>query len=411
MKKSVHPSVLVTDASRGSAISIIRSLGRKGIRVIATDSTCQCLGFHSRYTDETFVYPSPEIAPFDFVDSLAYAVRHKEIDLIIPVTDATILPLSEARKKFEGICQLCIPEPVALELVTNKKKTLDLASRLGVPIPETCVVYTLDEALKESNRMGWPVVLKPIVSRKLREKKSIESFTVSYAGSPEQLSTQMRNFEGRCPVLLQEYYPGVGCGVELLLYQGLPRAAFQHQRIREIPINGGASSFRESVMIDPELYDYATRMMQALCWTGLAMVEFKIGKDGPKLMEINGRVWGSLPLAVLSGMDFPAHLADLYFSSPPENPSVLLKDYKVGIRARNLELDILWILTVLKGKKRYPFLPIPGRGEAVKALLGLMNPGYRFDILSLDDPLPGLFEIRKVIRKVSKKIQENAWRE
>jgi predicted ATP-grasp superfamily ATP-dependent carboligase len=400
-------SVLVTDASRGSAISIIRSLGRKGIHVIAADSTCQCLGFHSRYIHETLVYPPPEFAPFEFVDSLAYAVRHKEIDLIIPVTDAAILPLSEGRKKFEGLCQLCIPDPAALELVTNKRKTLDLARRLGVPIPKTCIVNTLDEALQESNQLEWPVVLKPIVSRKLHEKNSIESFTVSYANNPEQLSAQMRFFEGRCPVLLQEYYSGIGCGVELLLYRGIPRAAFQHQRIREIPINGGASSFRESVMIDPELYDYAVRMMQALCWTGLAMVEFKIGRDGPKLMEINGRVWGSLPLAVLSGMDFPAYLAELYFSDPPENSPDLLKDYKVGVRARNLELDILWILTVLKGKKRYPFLPMPGRGEAVKALFGLVNPGYRFDILSLDDPLPGLYEIRKIIRKVGKKIQEN----
>ena len=124
-------------------------------------------------------------------------------------------------------------------------------------------------------------------------------------------------------------------------------------------------------------------------------------------MEINGRVWGSLPLAVLSGMDFPAHLADLYFSGPPENSSAFLKDYKVGIRARNLELDTMWILTVLKGKKRYPFLPMPGRGEALKALLELLNPGYRFDILSLDDPIPGLFEIGKVIRKVVTKIKEN----
>jgi predicted ATP-grasp superfamily ATP-dependent carboligase len=407
MRKRSHPSVLVTDASRGSAITIIRSLGHKGIRVIAADSTLQCLGFHSRFTDDTLVYPSPEIAPYEYVDSLLQAVQHQEIDLIIPVTDATILPLSEARKKFEGICQLCIPEQATLEVVTNKQQTLELASRLGVPIPETRVVHTLEEAHKEARGLGWPIVLKPIASRKLREQNSIESFTVSYAGNPEQLSNQMRFFEGRCPVLLQEYYPGVGCGVELLLYQGLPLAAFQHRRLREIPINGGASAFRESVVIDPGLYDYSVKMMQSLCWTGLAMVEFKIGRNGPKLMEINGRVWGSLPLAVLSGMDFPAHLADLYFSGQPVNSPVLLKDYKIGIRARNLELDILWILTVLKGKKRYPFLPMPGRVEALKALLDLFNPGYRFDILSLNDPKPGLFEIGKVIHKVSQKIKEN----
>ena len=77
MKKHKHPAVLVTDASRGSAISIIRSLGRKGIRVIAADSTRQCLGFHSRYTHETLVYPSPETAPLEFVDSLLRAAQYQ----------------------------------------------------------------------------------------------------------------------------------------------------------------------------------------------------------------------------------------------------------------------------------------------------------------------------------------------
>ena len=151
------------------------------------------------------------------------------------MTDATILPLSEARKRFDGICQLCIPEPAALELVTNKQKTMELASRLGVPIPETRVVNTSVEALKEAQGLGWPVVLKPIASRKLREQKSIESFTVSYAGNPEQLFKQMQFFEGRCPVLLQEYYPGTGCGVELLLYKGLPLAVFPAQEVTRGP--------------------------------------------------------------------------------------------------------------------------------------------------------------------------------
>ena len=41
------------------------------------------------------------------------------------------------------------------------------------------------------------------------------------------------------------------------------------------------------------------------------MVEFKLdARDGvAKLMEINGRFWGSLQLAVDAGVDFPAILS------------------------------------------------------------------------------------------------------
>ena len=63
-------------------------------------------------------------------------------------------------------------------------------------------------------------------------------------------------------------------------------------------MTGGASSYRESVALDARLLEDSVRLLQALRWTGLAMVEFKVGADGYHLMEINGRVWGSLPLAV-----------------------------------------------------------------------------------------------------------------
>ena len=45
----------------------------------------------------------------------------------------------------------------------------------------------------------------------------------------------------------------------------------------------------ETVPLDPVLYRHAASMLEALGWTGLAMVEFRLAPDGPQLMEINGR--------------------------------------------------------------------------------------------------------------------------
>src|SRR5436309_8805948 len=99
------------------------------------------------------------------------------------------------------------------------------------------------------------------------------------------------------------------------------------------------------------------------------MVEFKIGVDGPKLMEINGRVWGSLPLAVRAGMDFPARLADLLLDGPPAPTALPATDYRVGVRARNLRLDLSWIGAVATGRRRHRELPWPGRIRAAEAAL------------------------------------------
>lgn len=403
-----HPRILVTDAGLGSAITIIRSLGRKGWQVIAADSQPRSLGFRSRYAHEHVLYPAPETAPGEFIRTLLQFSKENGIDLIIPVTDASLLPLSEARQQFTGVCYLALPDAPALEIVTNKLKTLQLAEQLAVPVPKTHLVHTVQEASEHAPQLGWPVVLKPQASRIFRNKSGIEAFTVVYAEDLAQLEQQMSPFEGRCPVLLQQYYPGTGMGVELLLHQGRPLAAFQHKRLREIPITGGASAFREGVTLDPTLYEYSVRLLKALNWTGLAMVEFKVGREGPRLMEINGRVWGSLPLAVQSGMDFPARLVGMYLYGPPANGIPPDSTYSRGLRVRNLELEMLWIASVLRGKRRYPFLEIPKRSSGAKAFLELFHPAYKFDILSLDDPRPGLAEVPKIIKKLSKKLKEAA---
>lgn len=399
-------TILVTDANRGSAISIIRALGRSNWRVIAADSVPNSLGFRSRYAAETLLYPAPENARHEFVDALLGAARDRHIDLIIPVTDAVIIPLSEARDRFAGVTMLAIPDKEALAIVTDKNKTLALAEQLGVPAPHTCLVATVQEALEQGPALGWPLVLKPRASRLYREQEAMEAFTVCYAENAEQLAKQMARFEGRCNVLLQEYYTGEGHGVELLLDEGRPLAMFQHKRLREIPIHGGASALRESVALDSAMVEYATRLMSALRWTGLAMVEFKVGKAGPKLMEINGRVWGSLPLAVMSGMDFPSRLADLYLGDAHAYNGAPNTSYTVGVKARNLELDAAWIASVLYGKRDYPFFPMPGRGQAVKAVLELFNPRYKYDVQSFSDPQPGLAQIPKIVRKLAGKVQK-----
>jgi predicted ATP-grasp superfamily ATP-dependent carboligase len=397
-------TILVTDAGRGSAISIIRSLGRRGYHVIAADADPRNPGFQSRYASETWVYPNPEHAPDAFVDSMEKVVHERQVDLVIPVTDAAILPLSKERARFTNLCQIAMPDPTALAMVTNKCKTVGLAEQLGVPTPRTLLVNSTEEALEKARQFDWPIVLKPQVSRLFKEQSNnITSLTVSYAQNMAELEQRMRSYEG-CPVLLQEYYAGSGQGVELLMHRGQPIAAFQHKRLREVPISGGASSFRESVPLNEDLYNYSVKLLGALKWTGLAMVEFKVGAKGPKLMEINGRVWGSLPLAVLSGMDFPAHLAELYLDGPPAANHKLITNYRVGVKARNLALDVVWILGVLYGKRRYPFLRMPSRLAGVKAALGLFNPQFKFDILSLDDPRPGLAEMGKIARSLRSKM-------
>jgi len=393
------PTVLVTDAGRGSAVAFIRSLGRKGYRVIAADADPRSVGFRSRYASRAVVYPAPAASPDEFCARLLDIAKAEAVDLIIPVTDLVLQPLALARRSFEGVTRLAVPPDDALAVVTDKSQTLQLARRLGVPVPETRVVHTAREAVTQAEALGWPIVLKPLASKRRVASGAIESFTVSYAGSPAELAAAMTRLEGRCPVLLQQYLQGTGVGIELLLSGGRPLAAFAHRRLREVPLTGGVSSFRESVPLDAVLYDHALRLLGELRWTGLAMVEFKVGATRAELMEINGRVWGSLPLAVASGVDFPALLAQLYLAGEAAIEPRLGAAYRVGVRCRDLQRDLIWITSVLAQRQPYPYLSTPKRTEALLACLGLFNLRSKQDLLTLDDPVPGLCELPAIFRK------------
>jgi predicted ATP-grasp superfamily ATP-dependent carboligase len=335
---------------------------------------------------------------------LAVAAERR-VDLIVPVGDEVALLLSEARDRFAGIATVALPERDAYAKTQDKLATLALARQHGVPTPRTELVSTVGEARKAAGSLGWPLVVKPRSSSARRDGGLVEHYEVSYAEDPAALEAEIGRLEGHSEVLLQEYCRGEGHGVELLLHRGRPLAAFQHRRLHEVPITGGASSFRESVALDPILYDYSTRLLGALDWTGLAMVEFKVGGDGPRLMEINGRVWGSLPLAVKSGVDFPARMADLYLAGPPENGRVPDTSYKIGVRSRNLDLEILWIASTLRGSQGHRLVAVPHRLEALQAALRLVYPKDGFDVLSRKDPRPGMAEIAKIASKLRRKIR------
>jgi predicted ATP-grasp superfamily ATP-dependent carboligase len=402
--RSRRPTVMVTDAGLGSAISVIRSLGRRGWRVIAADEDRWSPGFRSRYTDERVVYPAPrERDSVSVARGLARICAERGVDLLIPVTDQLVMPFARLRDAGELRVPVALPGTAALELARDKGRTLELARELNVPVPATCVARDANEALAAARTIGWPVVVKPTASRHPRADGTIEQLTVSYAADVAQLEAAVG--ASPVPVLLQRYHRGVGYGVELLLDRGRPIAAFQHRRLREMPVTGGASALRESVAIDPTMYRHATSLMAALEWTGLAMIEFKVGDDGPLLMEINGRIWGSMPLAIHAGMDFPRRLAELWAGDggPDQEPST---SYRIGVRSRNLELDIMWIGAVALARRHYAALEWPRRSRAVRAALQLFDPGIHNDVVSMSDPGPGAAELVRIARKAFAKVRD-----
>jgi predicted ATP-grasp superfamily ATP-dependent carboligase len=269
---------------------------------------------------------------------------------------------------------------------------MDLARRLGVPIPASLTVGSLPEALELSSELNFPLVIKPGRSR-VRVDGRWLSTSVRYANDLAELKQILADLSPAAyPVLLQERIQGPGVGLFLCCDHGRPVAAFSHQRLREKPPSGGVSVLRESIPVDERTRDYAQRLLGELRWHGVAMVEFKrVARDGiPKLMEINGRFWGSLQLAIDAGVDFPALLIQMLEGKtlPP------VAGYRTGVRSRWFWGDVDALLMLLLKRAERDRLPPAQRGRlrAMVEFLKWQGPDCHFEVLRLSDIKPWLLE-------------------
>jgi predicted ATP-grasp superfamily ATP-dependent carboligase len=405
-----QPIALVTDGERGSSLAIVRSLGRRGWRVVACAREGLAPALASKYAAAAERYPDPERGVKAYVQRIAELAERERVDLILPVTDNTLLPLVKHRAALPAHCTLGGATPEQLDLVCDKQRTLELARKLDVPVPRTWVVHgpeDLDAALAE---LGFPVVVKPARSRIFDSGGSaLKAFNVQYAFDRAQAAAIVARVAGAVPLLFQERCAGQGIGVELCTRAGEVVLAFQHRRLAELPITGGASAWRASMELDPVLYGHAQRLARALGWTGLMMVEFKVG---PKalLMEINGRVWGSLPLACRAGVDFPAAWADVLLGRSPTGSSTdfgPIGAYPSGVRCHQPGSLLIWIANVALGRRRYPQLPVPRRRRALAALAALFGFRSHSDIFAWDDLQPAWVDLRQTFSKIGVKLQRS----
>jgi predicted ATP-grasp superfamily ATP-dependent carboligase len=366
MKKT--GKVFVTDAQMRNSLGIIRSLGSKGLNVTAGEETRFATGFFSKYCKQHRVYPNPYKRSDAFASYMLEEVKENKYDVLFPVTDATVIPIVKRKEEFSQHTVIPYPNYDVLSKAMDKITTLKIALENSIPCPKTYYMgrYEGKGFGDLAGKMEYPVIIKP--SR-------------GYGSKGVLLCESMQDLYEKCRIIdekygsfiIQEYIPSGGeLGVYTLFdAKSKPVALTVQKRIRSYPAKGGPSTLRETIK-DEKTVEIAFRLLAAMKWTGLAMVEFRIDKrDGiPKLMEVNPRFWGSLQLSMLAGADFPYIL---YKMALGEDITPDLS-YKEGIKCRwLLPGDILWFLTA------------PGKFKNLPSFFSFNTPD---DIISLSDPGP-----------------------
>ena len=389
--------VLITDSDNRSALAATRSLGRAGYKVFTAGEAHPSLASVSKYSARFDAYCSPNRSPEEFVRDVAGIAEVNRIDVLLPMTEITTLLLTQHRHLLPAEVSLPFPDAATVAAVADKSQVLQQAERIGVPIPRTLVVTSAQDARDKAAQIEYPAVFKPARSRNWNGRQWVSSST-GYATRAEDLFARLERLDPAVfPVLVQERIVGPGVGVFVCCDGSADDAGvlatFAHRRIREKPPSGGVSVLCESAEVDPVAKAHAVALLNAMGWRGVAMVEFKQNsRDGSlRLMEINGRFWGSLQLAVDAGVDFPALAVEVALGRKRAS----VKSYRVGTRSRWLWGDVDAMLALLFRSRAQLNLPEshPGRW---RTLLSFLRPwGARYELERSDDPKPAVLAAKR----------------
>lgn len=373
--------VLVLGDNDRAGLASVRSLGRAGLQVHLVAFEPGAAARRSRYVHRIHRLGQPLEDPPRFAERVLELLDQQRFDLALPTSDKALVPLMPYREELNERTCFVAPDEAGFEATYYKHVTLAVARRLGIPTPRTRIVRAFADLGDLADRYAFPLVLKPTCSVVTGTSGRNE---VRIVRDPEELRDTLPAFLERGPVLVQEFCRGHGVGINVLAHQGEVVAAFQHRRVHE-PRDGGASSYRMSVPLSADLLAAARRFCGDLRWTGPAMLEFKQdpASGAAVLMEVNGRLWGSLALAIHAGVDFPRLIYDVLV----RGERVPVFNYRVPCYVRHTTADADWLLTHLRSAKGRDTLR---QVDWQRELTAIGQGAVGYDLEAIDDRLPAL---------------------
>ncbi|MDG6218796.1 MAG: ATP-grasp domain-containing protein [Candidatus Thermoplasmatota archaeon] len=365
-------SVLLTQCTGNKAQVIIRSLGKQKIEITSADSKTFSPGFFSKYSKYKLVTPIPTQKPLEYIQFLKNYLKRNKIEVVLPINSYETLLISKYKDNLGNLSQIPISDYNIMHTLNDKQILAEIASNLDLPIPKTYNYEDYKNLKNFAKSINYPVVIKP------REGRSSQGVYYAYSENNflsimQPLLLKNDSLKQFATPIVQDFVDGVGYGVSALLNEGDIRASFTHKRIREFPLSGGPSTLRVSTH-HSKMEKIARDLLESVDWHGVAMVEFKLEKDTgkPYIIEVNPRFWGSINLAIQSGVNFPYLLYQLAVDGDI-NPVL---SYKTGVESRFLLNDIRALLALFGANRDVP--------SFIKELFRFNN----IDEFDMDDPLP-----------------------
>lgn len=387
-------AVIPTGYDPGS-YTCVRSLSRQGVGTVIASELDDVPAAASRFCDHYVSIPSAYDDLVEYKDALVDLARAPTVRTILPMRPQDPYIFSKYAEEFTDHVSLVTPSLETLGTIHDRIKLYETALEAGVPMPDT-------KLLGESTHCDRDVIVKSryniltdhyVPSLPPDQMKTVKS--VEYFKADTELDTDcIRDQMGHEPIV-QEFIPASGQYVFGAIYDhGEPLATFQHRQIRGDSYTGGGGVFRKSIQ-DSELEAVGRRILDSINWHGLACIEFaKDANTGEfKLLEINPRMWQSLPCAVRAGADFPLY----YWLQATDRKAEIDPEYRIGVGTHMLYGEVGYLQSLIRDES-----PIHERPPLVRELISVLGScltAANFDNFRLDDPIPFIRGLKHVLTK------------
>jgi predicted ATP-grasp superfamily ATP-dependent carboligase len=406
------PPCFVLGIETQIGLAVVRELGRAGVIVIGIAFDKDAIGLSSRFLYRGYVLR-------DGLDQNALKLIR---DLGEKFGEAVLLPVSETsiawlfkNKAGLGNVRPVLPSVHAFSTVLDKQRTLAIARNIGIRVPATLQLKDNETIASHLDKLNFPIVLKwpdPLKVYPLLKKHKLELVKCEYAATPAKLTRILERYKclGVYP-LIQEYCPGTGLGQFFFMHNGEAVRRFQHIRIAEWPPEGGSSAVCDSVPLSEHkaLQEKSIALLKAIGWDGVAMVEYRYDKstDNAILMEINGRFWGSFPLAVQCRAGF----ALLSYSLGGCGRTPRLNSLRARQRSRMLTTELKRLYRILgrpqfRGDNPQSF---SGFSEIARFVADFFKPNVGYYVWCVDDPRPFFTDVATMVKRLVGKIIRGSW--
>ncbi len=381
--RHVTYDALVLDGRLRQSLATVRSLGSRGLRVAAleTSDTAGVPAFWSRWCQQGFVCPASQGTEAYFT-YLEQVLDHTDAQVLISSSDGTIALLRRHRERLEQRVRLALAQEPALGIAISKERTLQVARQLGVGVPRAVIVGAVSEVATALHEIGLPAVVKPVQSWAWdgQQGARIASQLVTTLDEACRAVEELTRFGGT--TLFQEFLSGRRESLSLFYANGEVYARFAFWGKRTNPPLGGLYTVRQAIAFPPDTGEQAERLVREIGLEGYSQVEFRrdaVGK--PYLMEINPRLNLAIAHAVSAGVDFPYLLYQWASGEPIER----VKSYRVGGWMRHLEGDLRATTAAVRQRGR------PGVSPPAKAILDFCLPFFvpmKYDYVDWRDLRP-----------------------